>query len=395
MKVIVQKYGGSSLAAPELIERIAGRVIATKERGYSVVVVVSALGDTTDHLVALAKQITQNPPPREMDMLLSVGERVSIALLTMAIIERGHTAISFTGSQVGIITTTDHTRARILEIKGDRIRQELEQGKIVVIAGFQGVSVEKEITTLGRGGSDTTAVALAAALDAEACEIMTDVDGVYTADPQLVPSAERLRRLSFDEMLDMADSGAQVLKSSAVEFAKRHNIKLEVGSSFTGEIGTIITNGELDRNRVTGVGQDANIVLVKVTGENEGTRAALITSLARNGVPVKFVWQSGNTLAFLLSADALERAHELIAAQQASDPALRVETDHDLGLLAITGTGINFGTDIMARAMEVFEEMALRPRVLQFSETRLCFGVDKRYLKQAVNAMHHALFDRS
>ena len=178
MKLIVQKYGGSSLATPELIKKIAERVIATKEQGYDVVVVVSALGDTTDHLQALADQISRKPAPRELDMLLSVGERISISLLAMAITERGYPAISFTGSQVGIITSSDHTRARILEIKGDRIRHQLEEGKIVVVAGYQGVSTEKEITTLGRGGSDTTAIALAAALNAEKCEIMTDVDGV-------------------------------------------------------------------------------------------------------------------------------------------------------------------------------------------------------------------------
>ncbi len=247
MKLIVQKYGGSSLATPELIKKIAERVIATKEQGYDVVVVVSALGDTTDHLRDLADQISLKPAPRELDMLLSVGERIAISLLAMAITERGYPAISFTGSQVGIITSNDHTRARILEIKGDRIRHQLEKRKIVVVAGYQGVSIEKEITTLGRGGSDTTAIALAAALNAEKCEIMTDVDGVYTANPQDVPEAKKLDEVSYDEMLELSDAGAQVLKTSAVEFAKRHNIKIEVGSSFTGEIGTIITNGNLDK----------------------------------------------------------------------------------------------------------------------------------------------------
>lgn len=391
MKLIVQKYGGSSLATPKLITKIAERVIATKEQGYDVVVVVSALGDTTDHLQDLADQISRKPEPRELDMLLSVGERVSISLLAMAITERGYPAISFTGSQVGIITSNDHTRARILEIKGDRIRHQLEKGKIVVVAGYQGVSTEKEITTLGRGGSDTTAVALAAALHAEKCEIMTDVDGVYTANPQVVPNAKILDTISYDEMLDLAGTGAQVLKASAVEFAKRHNIKIEVGSSFTGAIGTIITDGHLDKNRVTGISHDDKVVFVTMKNDINGAAPSTIKALAEEGVAVKGVWHFEDTCYFLVKKGNLEMTKEILAQQQKSSPNLVVEFNHDIGLLSISGVGINFGTDVMAKVTGVFKEMGVYPLTYHFSETRLSFGIKKNVLKEATNRIHGEL----
>lgn len=392
MKLIVQKYGGSSVATPELIKKIAERVIATKEQGYDVVVVVSALGDTTDQLQDLADQISSQPAPRELDMLLSVGERISISLLAMAITERGHPAISFTGSQVGIITSNDHTRARILEIKGDRIRHQLEEGKIVVVAGYQGVSTEKEITTLGRGGSDTTAIALAAALDAEKCEIMTDVDGIYSANPQEVAEAKKLDKVSYDEMLELADSGAQVLQASAVEFAKRHNIKIEVGSSFTGQIGTIITNGVLDKNRITGVSYDEKIVLIKMKHAENGATTTTIKKLAHEGVAVKGVWNSDQACSFLIRKENLETTKEILREQQNAWPYMSVELDSDIGLVSVSGVGINFGTDVMAKVAGVFSKMAIQPLTYQFSETRLSFAVERSVLKEAVKRIHEELF---
>ncbi len=391
MKLIIQKYGGSSLATPELIKKIAERVIATKDQGYDVVVVVSALGDTTDHLQDLADQISRKPAPRELDMLLSVGERISISLLAMAITDRGYPAISFTGSQVGIITSNDHTRARILEIKGDRIRHQLEKGKVVVVAGYQGVSLEKEITTLGRGGSDTTAIALAAALNAEKCEIMTDVDGVYTANPQDIPEAKKLNKVSYDEMLELSDAGAQVLKATAVEFAKRHNIKIEVGSSFTGEIGTIITNGNLDQNRVTGVSHDEQVVLVNMKHTENDVTSSTIKKLAQKGVAVKGVWHLQQTCSFLVRKENLEGTKEILKEQQKAWPNMAFELNHDIGLVTVSGVGINFGTDVMSKVASVFNKMGVRPLTYQFSETRLSFAVERSVLKEVVKRIHEEL----
>jgi aspartate kinase len=253
LALIVQKYGGTSVATPDHIKRVAQRIVSEKRSGHRVVVVVSAIGHTTDELITMAKQVSQHPPEREMDMLLSVGERISIALLAMAIHDLGENAISFTGSQVGIITDNKHTEARILEVRASRLLQELEKGKIVIVAGFQGISIDKEITTLGRGGSDTTAIALAAALKADRCEIMKDVDGVFIAEPKLIPEAKLNKEISYEEMIEMTDFGAGVLQKESIEMAKSHKIKIAVGSSETGRIGTIITDRSLDSSRVSGV----------------------------------------------------------------------------------------------------------------------------------------------
>ncbi|MFQ6115528.1 MAG: aspartate kinase [bacterium] len=384
MRVVVQKYGGSSLARPEFINRVAERVIKAKEKGYEVVVVVSALGETTDQLIELSRQITKSPPRRELDMLLSVGERVSISLLAMAITAKGYPAISFTGSQVGI-----------LEIKGNRIRKELQDGKIVVVAGFQGVSIEKEITTLGRGGSDTTAVALAAALNAERCEIMTDVDGVYTANPQVVHSAQRISEITYEEMLDMADLGAQVLKASAVEFAKRHNIKIYIGSSFTGYIGTIITDGSLDKKRVTGVAVDEDVVLISLNHATKEPCFKIIKSLAEEGVAVKFIWKNGPGCSFILKEEDLETAKNIIESNKTNMAKGRVSFNQKVGLLSVVGVGINFGTDVMAKTMKIFEAMSLFPEAYNFSETRLSFAIEKQHLKQAASRIHDTLIIQS
>lgn len=384
MKIVVQKYGGSSVATPELMARIADRVIATKKQGCEVVVVVSALGETTDHLVDLSQKITQNPPRREMDMLLSVGERISISLLAMAISQKGAPAISFTGSQVGIITNTDHTRARILEIRCDRIRHELQQGRIVVVAGYQGVSTAKEITTLGRGGSDTTAVALAAALNAERCEIMTDVDGIYTANPRKVKEARLIPEITHGEMLDMAELGSQVLKSSAVEFAQRHNIKIHVGSSFTGKIGTIVTDGKLDRRRVTGIAIDENVVLLTANIRNAKSRFGLIRTFSQEGVVVRYLNMSETGCTLIFKKDDIEVARQIFAGQSVID----ISENADIGLLSIVGVGINFETDVMNRALAVFSELKLTPEICNFSETRLSFAVNQRHLESLSNKMH-------
>ena len=238
MGIVVQKYGGTSVADPERIKAVAEHVAFTRSHGNDVVVVVSAMGKTTDNLISLANQVSSTHPGRELDMLLTTGERISMALVCMALADIGIDAVSFTGSQVGIITDTVHTKAKILEVKGDRLREALAAGKVAVVAGFQGVSTDREITTLGRGGSDTTAVALAAAVNADVCEIFTDVTGVFSADPRIVPQARKLQRLDFEEMLEMAGAGSKVLALRSVEFARNHNVPLHVRSSFTWEHGT-------------------------------------------------------------------------------------------------------------------------------------------------------------
>ena len=238
--IIVQKYGGSSVANVEMLKRVATKIVRTRESGYAVVVVISAMGNQTDELLALARQVSSRPSSRELDMLLSVGERIAMAILSMAINDLGYQAISFTGSQSGIITNNSHTRARIVEVRAQRITEELEKGKIVIVAGYQGVSREKEITTLGRGGSDTTAIALAAALSAERCEIYSDVDGIYTADPRVVEGAIKLDRLSYDELEELSKSGAVVMKSDAVEYARKHGIEIFLKSSFKEGRGTTV-----------------------------------------------------------------------------------------------------------------------------------------------------------
>jgi len=246
--LVVQKYGGTSVADPDRMRNVARHIAETRAKGIDVVAVVSAMGKATDNLVELARQVASNPQGREMDMLLTTGERISMSLLCMALHDVGCDAMSFTGSQVGIITDTSHTKAKILEIKGDRVREALSAGKVAVVAGFQGVSTDREITTLGRGGSDTTAVALAAALNADACEIYTDVTGVFSADPRIVPQARKIQYLSFDEMLEMAGAGSKVLALRAVEFARNHNVPIHVRSSFTWEEGTWVIGADHERN---------------------------------------------------------------------------------------------------------------------------------------------------
>src|SRR3989449_4288886 len=267
MGIVVQKYGGSSVATPDRIRNVARRVAATAERSHRVVVVVSAMGDTTDRLMEQAQEISRIPHARELDMLLSAGERISMSLLSMAIIEMGHEAISLTGSQAGIVTDTTHTKARIVDVRARRIREALDAGKIVIVAGFQGVSTDADVTTLGRGGSDTTAVALAAALDADVCEIYTDVDGVFTADPRIVPSARKLPMVSFEEMLEMAASGARVLQLRSVEYARNHGVRMHCRSSFEDRPGTHILGEEETMEHP---------LITAVTHSTEETRVTLV-----------------------------------------------------------------------------------------------------------------------
>src|SRR5688500_14857193 len=298
MALIVQKYGGTSVETPERIKRVAERVVAAADAGQRVCVVVSAMGHTTDQLVELAAEISPAPHARELDMLLSAGERISMALLSMAINELGRDAISFTGSQAGIVTDTVHGKARIVDVRAKRVLDALDLNKIVIIAGFQGVSTSFDVTTLGRGGSDTTAVALAAAVGADACEIYTDVDGVFTADPRLVPRAQKLHAVSYEEMLEMAASGARVLQLRSVEFARNHDVRLHVRSTFTDEDGTWVREEDermLEKAMISGVTHTVEEAVYEVRG---AAPTALFGALADAGVNVDTVIQIGPELVF-------------------------------------------------------------------------------------------------
>ena len=302
MALIVQKYGGTSVADPDRIKAVADNVAFTRRHGNGVVVVVSAMGKSTDNLIKLANDVSDTRPGREMDMLLTTGERVSMALLCMALADKGVPAKSFTGSQVGIVTDTAHGKAKILEVKGDRVRESLADGHVCVVAGFQGISTAKEITTLGRGGSDTTAVALAAALGADACEIYTDVTGVFSADPRIVPLARKLAKVNFDEMLEMAGAGSKVLALRSVEFARNHNVPLHVRSAFTWEPGTWVSSEEpaMEDPIISGVVTDVNEAKVTVLAvpDRPGVSAALFEPLAAANVNVDMIVQNTSTDGF-------------------------------------------------------------------------------------------------
>jgi aspartate kinase len=321
VSLVVQKYGGSSVADSQKILNVAKRIIETKKKGNKVVVVVSAMGDTTDELLKLASEITDSPPERELDMLLSTGEQVSIALLSMAIKELGEQVISFTASQAGIFTDQKHTKAKILNINTDKIKRELDRDKIVIVAGFQGVTEDYEITTLGRGGSDTTAVALAAALEANLCEIYTDVDGVYTADPRLVKEAKKLSLISYDEMLELASLGAKVLHPRAVECAKNNGVPLVVRSTFNDNAGTLLKEVvNMERIRpVSGIAHDINVAKITLydVPDRPGVAAEIFKALAKEGINVDIIVQSANRaefndISFTVSHDELNKALTIV-----------------------------------------------------------------------------------
>lgn len=321
MKIYVQKYGGTSVGNPELIKKVAKKIVKRAKDGTGLVVVVSAMGDSTDRLIDLAHDITVNPPDREIDMLISTGEQVSISLLAMAIDSMKHPVVSLTGAQVGIKTNDIHKRAKILKVNSKRIIEELNNGKIVIVAGFQGITENNEITTLGRGGSDTTAVALAAALKAEKCEIYTDVDGVYTADPYIVPEAKKLDVISYDEMLEMASLGAKVLHPRSVELAKQYNVTLEVKSSFKECKGTIIKEVKSmeDVLRVSGITYDKKIAKVAIIGvpDKPGIAFKIFSDLADNNISVDMIIQSVmyeniNDISFTVAQDDLNKTVSII-----------------------------------------------------------------------------------
>ena len=391
------------MADPDRMRNVARHIAETRAKGIDVVAVVSAMGKATDNLVELARQVSSNPQGREMDMLLTTGERISMSLLCMALHDVGCDAMSFTGSQVGIITDTSHTKAKILEIKGDRVREALSAGKVAVVAGFQGVSTDREITTLGRGGSDTTAVALAAALQADACEIYTDVTGVFSADPRMVPQARKIQYLSFDEMLEMAGAGSKVLALRAVEFARNHNVPIHVRSSFTWEEGTWVIGANHERNTameepiISGVvhdGGEAKMTLLGVP-DRPGVSALLFESLADANVNVDMIVQNtsidGTTdISFTLPLGDIATALPILEKVGDEVGAKGVSQDANIVKLSLVGAGMKSSPGIAAKMFRVLADNDVNIEMISTSTIRISVVVERSKLETAIRALHTA-----
>ena len=400
MALIVQKFGGTSVADPDRIRAVAEHVAFTKRRGNDVVVVVSAMGKATDNLIALADSVSKNQSGREMDMLLTTGERVSAALTTMALQALGIDAVSFTGSQVGIITDNAHRKAKIVEVKGDRVREAIAAGKVAVVAGFQGVSSDREITTMGRGASDLTASALAKALDADACEIYTDVTGVFTADPRIVPQARKLHRISFDEMLEMAGAGSKVLALRSVEFARNHNVPLHVRSSFTWEQGTWVTDQQepdMEEPIISGVVTDLSESKVTVVAvpDRPGISAALFEPLAQANVNVDMIVQNtshdGTTdISFTMPKADMSTAESIVSRVAAEIGARGVDHDADIAKISLVGAGMKSSPGVAAQMFRTLADEQVNIMMISTSTIRISVVTAAADLERAARALHTA-----
>jgi aspartate kinase len=382
---LVMKFGGTSVADPEKIRRVASRLVEAKRAGSRVVAVVSAMGQHTDELVSLAHEVSPQPKPREMDMLISVGERISCALVAMAIADLGLDAISLTGSQAGIVTDTVHGKAKIVEVRAHRIHEALDSDRIVLVAGFQGVSTDFDITTLGRGGSDTTAVALAAALGADACEIYTDVDGVFTADPRLVAGARKLHAVSYEEMLEMAASGAKVLALRSVEFARNHGVKLHVRSTFTGDEGTWVTEEDermLEKAMISGVTHTLEEAVYRVSGTD---RADLFDALADASVSVDTIIQTGDDIVFSAPIEDRTATEAALGGLDAN-----WEERADLGKVSVIGAGMKSHPGIAARTFQTLRDLGVEPDLVATSPIKIAFYIPQGDVERAVVALHEA-----
>jgi aspartate kinase len=397
--LIVQKYGGTSVADPERIRAVAEHVAFTKSRGNDVVVVVSAMGKTTDNLIKLANEVSTKQPARELDMLLTTGERISMSLVCMALAGLGIEAVSFTGSQVGIITDTFHTKAKILEVKGDRAREALAEGKVCVVAGFQGVSTDKEITTLGRGGSDTTAVALAAALNADSCEIYTDVTGVFSADPRIVPQARKLQHINFDEMLEMAGAGSKVLALRSVEFARNHQVPIHVRSSFTWEPGTWVTSQEpsVEDPIISGVVTDTSEakVTVRKVPDRPGISARLFEQLAAANVNVDMIVQNTSTdgttdISFTVPMADMGVAEEIVKKVGQEIEAAGISHDDSIAKLSLVGAGMKTSPGIAAKMFRVLSDNDVNIEMISTSTIRISVVIAQADVEKAARALHTA-----
>ncbi len=393
LSIVVLKYGGSSIATTDDLQGVARQVVRCKASGEDPVVVVSAMGETTDQFMMMANQITPRPGARELDMLLSVGERISIALLAMAINAEGpYEAVSLTGSQVGIITDTNHTQAKIVEVRCDRIRQVLERDQIPIIAGFQGVSVEKEITTLGRGGSDTTAVALAAALGASQCRIMKDVEGVFTADPQEVSEAHVIGQVDYDQMLDFSATGSKVVAADAVSLARQHGIPVAVGSSVTGAVGTIVTEGDFSRGGVSGLVSSRNLTPVRLGKQSD--LAAALTDLHADGVVIQGLHSESTRPLFLLDKKVTAPGGIVTHLLEASDWGKRAHIyRRNYARISVIGSGLEPGGKHFARLLSLVEEKHVVPRWYCCSPGRVSFCVPDKIVNNLLSHLHHCLIE--
>jgi aspartate kinase len=404
--LVVQKYGGSSVADAEGIKRVARRIVDTKKAGHQVVVVVSAMGDTTDELIDLAEQVSPIPAGREFDMLLTAGERISMALLAMAIKNLGHEAQSFTGSQAGVITDSVHNKARIIDVTPGRIRTALDEGNIAIVAGFQGVSQDKkDITTLGRGGSDTTAVALAAALDAEVCEIYTDVDGVFTADPRVVKKARKMDWIAFEDMLELASSGSKVLLHRCVEYARRYNIPIHVRSSFSGLPGTWVSNeppqGEkpMEQAIISGVSHDTSEAKITVVGvpDKPGEAATIFRAIADAEINIDMVVQNVSAAAtgltdisFTLPKAEGHKAMEALTRAQSVIAFDSLRYDDQIGKISLVGAGMKTNPGVTATFFEALSNAGVNIELISTSEIRISVVTRVDDVKPAVQAVHSA-----
>ena len=397
MNITVKKFGGTSVADTEKIKNVALRVSETREKGDHVVVVISALGDTTDRLVKLAYEISDEPREREMDMLLSTGEQISVALLSMAMHELGYEAISFTGAQVGIVTDSAHTKAKILDVKVGRILEELDKGSIVIVAGFQGISLDDQITTLGRGGSDTTAVALAAALGADVCEIFTDVDGVFTADPRLVPDARKLAHVSYDEMLEMAATGAKVLQLRSVEFARNYGVVMHVRSSFSKDEGTWISESDerMEKAIISGVThetEEAKVTVFEVP-DRPGVAAGLFQALAQENINVDMIIQNVSAdqktdISFTVGLQDLAKAARISEQVAQRLEAGGVAVDEDIAKVSLVGAGMRTHPGVAADMFSALAENGINIEMISTSTIKISCVIRAEDVKKAVRAIH-------
>jgi aspartate kinase len=405
MGLIVQKYGGSSVADAEGMKRVAARIVASKRDGNQVVVVVSAMGDTTDELIDLANQVTPIPNGRELDMLLTAGERISMALLAMAISSLGHEARSFTGSQAGVITDSSHGRARIIDVTPGRIQEALAEGAIAIVAGFQGISQDtKDITTLGRGGSDTTAVALAAALDADVCEIYTDVDGVFSADPRVVPSAQKLKSVTYEEMLELAASGAKVLHLRCVEYARRYDLPIHVRSSFSNNEGTWVVKDhpegdQMEQAIISGIAHDKSEAKITIVGvpDRTGVAARIFQAIADNDINIDMIVQNVSAAAtgltdisFTLPKSEGTNASQILQKLQGEVGFASILYDDQIGKISLVGAGMRSHPGVTATFFAAMAEAGINIEMISTSEIRISIICRVTDLEKGVKAAHTA-----
>jgi aspartate kinase len=399
MAIIVQKYGGSSVADVDKIRNVARRAIKAKEKGNNVVVVVSAMGKTTDGLIALARQVTDHPDVRELDVLLSTGELVSSTLLAMALKSMGHDAVSLSGAQAGIMTDAVYTKARIIDIEVKRMKKELKANKIIIVAGFQGITSEDDVTTLGRGGSDTTAVALAIALKADICETYTDVDGVYTADPRIVPEARKVKELGYEEMMELASSGAKVLHLRCVELGEMYDMPILVASSFTDAPGSLIHGGmEMEtRAKVRGIALDQNVAKVTILGvpDKPGIASTVFDALAKANVSVDTIVQNASVeritdLTFTVAKSDLDQAIRIVEPVVKSIGAKGCVADSKLGKVSIIGIGMQNTPGYAAKMFRALYDAGINIELITTSEIRITCIIHEDKAKEAVKALHRA-----